>query len=135
MGVVLSLIPKGSGEVIYYDNKSINDIGLKVGSLIEAPGLYKNASAYENMKRFSILYGVDKSKINEVLNMVGLGNTGKRRAKDFSLGIAIALLGDPELLILDEPINGLDPGGIKEITLLNLIKKKILHFNIITFIR
>lgn len=108
---------------------------MKVGSLIEAPGLYKNASAYENMKRFSILYGVDESKINEVLNMVGLGNTGKRRAKDFSLGIAIALLGDPELLILDEPINGLDPGGIKEITLLNLIKKKILHFNIITFIR
>lgn len=136
MRVVLSLTPKDSGEVIYYDNKSINDIGLKVGSLIESPGLYKNASAYENMKRFSILYGADESKINEILNMVGLGNTGKRKAKDFSLGmrqrlgIAIALLGDPELLILDEPINGLDPEGIKEIrdVIVKLNKEKNITF-------
>lgn len=136
MRVVLSLTPKDSGEVIYYDNKSINDIGLKVGSLIESPGLYKNASAYENMKRFSILYGADESKINEILNMVDLGNTGKRKAKDFSLGmrqrlgIAIALLGDPELLILDEPINGLDPEGIKEIrdVIVKLNKEKNITF-------
>lgn len=136
MRVVLSLTPKDSGEVIYYDNKSINDIGLKVGSLIESPGLYKNASAYENMKRFSILYGADESKINEILNMVGLGNTGKRKAKDFSLGmrqrlgIAIALLGEPELLILDEPINGLDPEGIKEIrnVIVKLNKEKNITF-------
>mgnify|MGYP002524642648 FL=1 len=136
MRVVLSLTPKDSGEVIYYDNKSINDIGLKVGSLIESPGLYKNASAYENMKRFSILYGADESKINEILNMVGLDNTGKRKAKDFSLGmrqrlgIAIALLGEPELLILDEPINGLDPEGIKEIrdVIVKLNKEKNITF-------
>ena len=136
MRVVLSLTTKDSGDVIYYDNKSINDIGLKVGSLIEAPGLYKNASAYENMKRFSILYGADESKINEILNMVDLGNTGKRKAKDFSLGmrqrlgIAIALLGDPELLILDEPINGLDPEGIKEIrdVIVKLNKEKNITF-------
>ena len=136
MRVVLSLTPKDSGEVIYYDNKSINDIGLKVGSLIESPGLYKNASAYENMKRFSILYGADESKINEILNMVGLENTCKRKAKDFSLGmrqrlgIAIALLGDPELLILDEPINGLDPEGIKEIrdVIVKLNKEKNITF-------
>ena len=136
MRVVLSLTPKDSGEVIYYDNKSINSIGLKVGSLIETPGLYKNASAYENMKRFSILYGADESRINEILNMVGLGNTGKRKAKDFSLGmrqrlgIAIALLGDPELLILDEPINGLDPEGIKEIrdVIVKLNKEKNITF-------
>ena len=136
MRVVLSLTLKDSGEVIYYGNKSINDIGLKVGSLIEAPGLYKNASAYENMKRFSILYGADENKINEILNMVGLGNTGKRKAKDFSLGmrqrlgIAIALLGEPELLILDEPINGLDPEGIKEIrdVIVKLNKEKNITF-------
>ena len=109
---------------------------MKVGSLIEAPGLYKNASAYENMKRFSILYGADESKINEILNMVGLDNTGKRKAKDFSLGmrqrlgIAIALLGEPELLILDEPINGLDPEGIKEIrdVIVKLNKEKNITF-------
>lgn len=136
MRVVLSLTTKDSGDVIYYDNKSINDIGLKVGSLIESPGLYKNASAYENMKKFSILYGADESKINEILNMVGLGNTGKRKAKDFSLGmrqrlgIAIALLGDPKLLILDEPINGLDPEGIKEIrdVIVKLNKEKNITF-------
>ena len=109
---------------------------MKVGSLIESPGLYKNASAYENMKKFSILYGADESKINEILNMVGLGNTGKRKAKDFSLGmrqrlgIAIALLGDPKLLILDEPINGLDPEGIKEIrdVIVKLNKEKNITF-------
>lgn len=121
MRVVLSLTTKDDGEVIFFDNKNINDIGLKVGSLIEAPGLYRNSSAYENLKRFSLLYGADESKINDILKMVGLSNTGKRKAKDFSLGmrqrlgIAVALLGEPELLILDEPINGLDPEGIKEI--------------------
>ena len=121
MRVVLSLTPKTDGEVKFFGDKSIEEVGLKVGSLIEAPGLYKNASAYENLKRFSILYGADDSKINEILEIVGLGYTGKRKAKDFSLGmrqrlgIAIALLGDPDLLLLDEPINGLDPEGIKEI--------------------
>ena len=121
MRVVLSLTPKNSGEVSFFDGKTIEEVGLKVGSLIESPGLYKNASAYENLKRFSILYGADESKIKEILEIVGLSNTGNRKTKDFSLGmkqrlgIGIALLGDPELLLLDEPINGLDPEGIKEI--------------------
>ncbi len=121
MRVVLSLTTKNSGEVEFFDHKTIEEVGLKVGSLIETPGLYKNASAYENLKRFSILYGADESKIPEILDIVGLNNTGKRKVKNFSLGmkqrlgIAIALLGEPELLLLDEPINGLDPEGIKEI--------------------
>lgn len=136
MRVILSLTPKDNGNVMYYDNKNISDIGLKVGSLIESPGLYKNATAYENLKRFSILYGANENKINEILRIVGLENTGKRKAKDFSLGmrqrlgIAIALLGDPELLILDEPINGLDPEGIKEIrdVIVKLNKEKNITF-------
>lgn len=135
MRVILSLVPKDDGEVIYYNNKSIADVGLKVGSLIESPGLYKNASAYENLKRFSVLYGADVSKINEILHMVGLENNCKK-AKNFSLGmkqrlgIAIALLGDPELLILDEPINGLDPEGIREIrdVIVKLNKEKNITF-------
>lgn len=134
--VLLSLTPKDSGEVSYYDNLSISDIGLKVGSLIESPGLYKNASAYENLKRFSILYGADVNKINEILSLVGLKNVGKRKVKNFSLGmrqrlgIAISLLGNPELLILDEPINGLDPEGIKEIrdVIVKLNKEKNITF-------
>lgn len=121
MRVILSLTYPKSGEVKLFGDKSINEVGLKVGSLIESPGFYKNLTAKENLKRFSILYGADESKVDEILKWVGLSNTGNKKAKDFSLGmkqrlgIAIALLGDPELLLLDEPINGLDPEGIKEI--------------------
>ena len=121
MRTVLSLTSISSGEVELFGGKRIEEVGNKIGSLIEAPGLYKNATAYENLKRFSILYGADESKINDILRFVNLDKTGKKKAKDFSLGmrqrlgIAIALLGDPEFLVLDEPINGLDPAGIKEI--------------------
>lgn len=136
MRVVLSLTSKNDGEVVFFDNKNINEIGLKVGSLIEAPGLYKNATAYENLKRFSILYNADETKINELLKIVGLPNTGKKKVKDFSLGmkqrlgIAIALLGDPELMLLDEPVNGLDPEGIKDIrdVIVKLNKEKNITF-------
>ena len=136
MRTVLSLTPKDSGEVRLFGDKSIKDVGLKIGSLIESPGLYKNASAYENLKRFSILYGADENKINEILELVGLSDTGKRKTKDFSLGmrqrlgIAIALLGDPEFLLLDEPVNGLDPEGIKDIrdVILKLNKEKNITF-------
>ncbi|MBR3161602.1 MAG: ATP-binding cassette domain-containing protein [Bacilli bacterium] len=136
MRVVLSLTTKTNGEVSFFDYKSIEEVGLRVGSLIEAPGLYKNASAYENLKRFSILYDADESQIKELLELVGLGNTGKRKVKDFSLGmkqrlgIAVALLGKPEFLLLDEPINGLDPEGIKEIrdVIIKLNKEKNITF-------
>ena len=136
MRVVLSLTNRNEGEVDFFDGKTIEQVGLKIGSLIEAPGLYKNASAYENLKRFSILYNADESKINEILEIVGLNNTENRKAKDFSLGmrqrlgIAIALLGDPEFLLLDEPINGLDPEGIKQIrdVILKLNKEKNITF-------
>ena len=136
MRVVLSLTPKNDGEVKFFGDQKIEDVGLKIGSLIESPGLYKNASAEENLRRFSILYGADESKIKEILDIVGLGYTGKRKAKDFSLGmrqrlgIAIALLGDPEFLLLDEPINGLDPEGIKEIrdVIVKLNKEKGITF-------
>ena len=74
MRVVLSLTTRDQGEVSLFDNKKIEEVGLRVGSLIESPGLYKNVSGYENLKRFSILYGADISKINEVLDLVGLIN-------------------------------------------------------------
>ena len=136
MRTVLSLTSPTSGEIKLFKDKTIEEVGLRVGSLIEAPGLYKNATAYENLKRFSIIYGADEDKIPELLELVGLANTGKKKAKDFSLGmrqrlgIAIALLGDPEILLLDEPINGLDPAGIKDIRdlILKLNKEKNITF-------
>ena len=137
MRTVLSLTNPTSGEITLFGDKAIEEVGLRVGSLIEAPGLYKNATAYENLKRFSIIYGADEDKIPEILELVGLANTGKKKAKDFSLGmrqrlgIAIALLGEPELLLLDEPINGLDPAGIKDIRDLILKLNKEQHITIL----
>lgn len=99
----------------------------RLGSLIEQPSLYLHLTAKENLDIYRLIYKVDKNRINEVLKLVGLEYTGKKKAKQFSLGmkqrlsIAIALLHQPELLILDEPTNGLDPNGIIETR--ELIKK------------
>lgn len=94
----------------------------RIGTLIEAPGLYPNMSAAENLKLKCLALGVrKKGYIKELLDAVGLSGVGRKRVRNFSLGmkqrlgIALALVGDPDLLVLDEPINGLDPQGIVEI--------------------
>lgn len=132
MRLILGLARPTSGKIKLFNSDDLNAQRKKIGSLIEAPGLYKRCSALENMKRFSILYGGDDKEIEELLSFVGLNGVGNKKVGHFSLGmkqrlgIAIALLGNPEVLILDEPVNGLDPAGIKEVRdlLLKLNKEK-----------
>ena len=127
MRMVLSLAFPSSGSIELFGEKDIKKVGNRIGSLIEAPRLYKNCTARENLERFSILYGSDRKKVPEILEFVGLAQTGSKPAGKFSLGmrqrlgIAIAMLNDPELMILDEPVNGLDPEGMKEVR--SLIQK------------
>ncbi len=94
----------------------------RIGTLIESPGLYPNMSAAENLKLKCLALGVrKKGYIEELLDAVGLNGVGRKRVRNFSLGmkqrlgIALALVGEPDLLVLDEPINGLDPQGIAEV--------------------
>ena len=117
----LSLFGK-SGE------KSLQEQRKRIGSLIETPALYPYMTAWQNMEVQRLQRGIpDKSVIDKTLKMVGLDNTGKKKVRNFSLGmrqrlgIAIALINTPEFLVLDEPINGLDPAGMVEIR--NLIKE------------
>lgn len=100
----------------------INTTFERVGCLIEQPGIYKNMNAFENLKLKALCCGVySKDYVNQKLALVGLDYVGKKTVGNFSLGmkqrlgIAMAMIGEPDLLILDEPINGLDPQGIIEV--------------------
>ncbi len=113
---------EGEFSLFGYRGKEAAGLRHRIGALIESPGVYGNLSAYENVKLKCLARGVrEKHVIEEVLDIVGLSYVGKKRVKNFSmgmkqrLGIALALVGNPDLVILDEPINGLDPQGIVEI--------------------
>lgn len=119
------------------DNKSIYSARRRVGAVVETPSIYLGMSAYDNLKQQAIVLGLPSyESINEVLKLVGLENTGKKKAKNFSLGmkqrlgIGIALMGNPDLLVLDEPLNGLDPQGIIEMRelILKLSEEKNITF-------
>lgn len=115
-----------SGEFTLYGRKSTEKGMVKsrrrMGAVVETPSIYQNMTAEENLKQQYRILGLPSfDGLQDILRLVGLPDTGKKKAKHFSLGmkqrlgIAIALCGDPDFLVLDEPINGLDPQGIIEI--------------------
>lgn len=129
----LSTPSYGEIEMFGYKGKDLQKVRSRVGCLIEAPGLYGNMSAYDNLNIKCKLTGIKKKGyIEELLKTVGLDTVGEKKTKHYSLGmkqrlgIALALVGEPDLLILDEPINGLDPQGIVEVreTIQKLAKER-----------
>ena len=119
--LIAGLARPKEGVISLFDGK-LSEGRKKLGVVIENPAYYPYMTARQNMEVQALMKGVkDKLIIGEILEKVGLSDTGKKKVKNFSLGmkqrlgIALALLGEPEFLILDEPINGLDPMGIREI--------------------
>ena len=126
--LITGLISANEGKIelfgISSDSPEIIAARKRIGAIVESPSIYRNMSARENLEMQSIILGIkNDAKIKQVLNEVGLAELydDKKKAGNFSLGmrqrlgIAMALLGDPEFIILDEPMNGLDPAGIVEI--------------------
>ena len=157
--LILGLLKKQHGEISIFgkpfENSRVETLR-SIGSMIESPSIYGHLTAVENLKVLQKVYQCPARRIREVLELVGLAQTGNKKAHQFSLGmkqrlsIAIALLHNPSLLILDEPTNGLDPNGILEIRgllrtlnrqhgitilisshLLNEIEKLVTHIGII----
>jgi ABC-2 type transport system ATP-binding protein len=129
--MICGLLLPTKGEITLFGKPSDDaDIRSRMGVLIENPGVYMGWTAKENLLMQAMNIGIENPKktVDEALEVVGLGDTGKKKVKEFSLGmkqrlgIAAAFLGNPNILVLDEPINGLDPEGIREIrqTLLRL---------------
>ena len=123
--IVTGLNNPSSGEFTLFGTKNTDADILakrrKIGAVVETPSLHPEMSAKDNLIQQTKALGISDEKLDEILNLVGLPNTGKKKAKHFSLGmrqrlgIAFSLVGDPDFLVLDEPINGLDPQGIMEV--------------------
>lgn len=120
--MIVGLNNPTSGSIELFGSNNLQEGRRKIGTVIENPALYPYLSARQNIEAQRIMKGVkDKSITDDLLDIVGLKDAGNKKAKNFSLGmkqrlaIALALVGDPEFLLLDEPINGLDPTGIRDI--------------------
>ena len=139
MRIICGLTQQSAGNYTLLGKSNDDSARNRMGILIEKPGIYEHMTATENLRYFSLLFGIPSPDYDKILKMVGLQNAGKKKARTFSLGMkqrlgertrdhvavglqsklltpggAIALLGNPDFLILDEPINGLDPEGVYE---------------------
>jgi ABC-2 type transport system ATP-binding protein len=133
MRMLCGLAAPTDGTMRLFESTDLERQRKRIGCTIENPAIYPTMTAEQNLEVYRILLGIhDKNIVPELLDFVGLSNVGKKKTGDFSLGmkqrlmIAVAMIGNPEFLILDEPMNGLDPMGIKEVRdlLLKLNKEK-----------
>lgn len=136
MKIIGNLVHPDYGSITLFgerESKKIRARRKRVGFLIEAPGFYTEMNAKDNLEFYRRLFNIEDNRVIErVLHQVGLQDTGNKKVRDFSLGmrqrlaIAITLINNPEFLVLDEPINGLDPAGIAEVReiLTSLAKEK-----------
>lgn len=124
MRLLTGILPEQGNHIKIFDKplqEQLPDAFKRIGALVESPALYLHLSGYTNLKYIANLHGTPESRINEVLELVDLQRDAKRKVKQYSLGmkqrlaIAMALLNEPELLLLDEPVNGLDPNGMQDI--------------------
>jgi ABC-2 type transport system ATP-binding protein len=124
MQLLAGQLHQQTGEIKLFDNNleaQVPFVFAKMGTLVESPALYLHLTGRENLNCIATLREIDTSKIQPILELVGLGDKGDMKVKRYSLGmkqrlaIGMALLGKPELLLLDEPVNGLDPTGITEV--------------------
>ncbi len=122
--MITGMLRPSEGQILFEQRPWQRSDLYRIGSLVEQPPLYPNLTARENMRVRTTMLGLPDERIDEVLSTVGLADTGTKRADRFSmgmkqrLGIALALLTQPKLLILDEPTNGLDPIGIEELRII-----------------
>ena len=130
MKCLLGLLPGSSGEIKMFGTDDLAEGRRKTGALIEEPGFFKNLTGYQNLMYFSKAFGInDSAEVLKLLQLLKLSEAKDKKYKNYSLGmkqrlgIALALIGDPDLLVLDEPINGIDPEGIVEMR--NLFKSLV----------
>ncbi|MDT2836021.1 ATP-binding cassette domain-containing protein [Enterococcus durans] len=132
MRTITGLMKHDSGEIKLFGEKFSNNRELlkKVGALIESPVFFPEMTGYDNLKYFSILNGKSKEDVDELIQIMNLKKVAGKKVKNYSLGmkqrlgIAITLISDPEFIVLDEPLNGLDPQGIQDIRKLILKLKE-----------